>query len=43
MSDCPLLRARLEVPANDPADELVYDQAMVDAVEEFQSTLGLVP
>jgi murein L,D-transpeptidase YcbB/YkuD len=39
----PLLRTRLEVPASDPANEMVYDQAVVDAVEEFQSSLGLVP
>lgn len=38
-----LLRARLDVPADNPQDELIYDQTVADAVKEFQSSLGLVP
>ncbi|WP_186766973.1 L,D-transpeptidase family protein [Devosia ginsengisoli] len=40
MSDprVPLLRARLDLP---PADGLVYDDALVDALKAFQATLDL--
>ena len=40
MSDprVPLLRARLDVP---PADGLVYDDVLVDAIKAFQATLDL--
>ncbi len=36
-----LLRKRLKVPADDPTKENVYDQALQDAVIEFQRSKGL--
>ena len=38
-----LLRQRLKMPAEDPADENVYDDALVRAVRDFQRDKNLTP
>ena len=38
-----LLRQRLKVPADNPADEQVYDDALVGAVRDYQRNNGLRP
>ncbi|MGJ8527989.1 L,D-transpeptidase family protein [Maritalea sp.] len=38
----PILRERLQIELLDPSSEFIFDQAAVDAVKDFQTSIGLI-